>query len=510
MAQTLPTTLTSDDLQQMEDCGIQPEAVHAQLQRFETGFPTLVLDRPCLVGDGIRQLSAPQEQAVVARFEQEAGQRDIGLFVPASGAATRMFRDLLQFLGGDTRNESVHHLLTNLSHFAFYESLKLLMARSCIPVQDRDRRPEDTVTLIEHLITVKGLNYGNLPKAFIAFHRYPEGPRTALEEHLAEAAMYARDASDTVNIHFTISPAHHAMLRQQFEELSSSFARALGVQFNLTSSEQLNSTDTVAVLPDNTVYRTRAGKLLFRPAGHGALLENLNALEHDVVFIKNIDNILHGSQHAATAHYKKVLGGYLLDLQEKVFGFLRSLEAGAKGDQLQAALDFVQDELYWQLPEEIIYQRSALAGFLLRALNRPIRVCGMVRNEGQPGGGPFWVRHADNTVSPQIVEKAQINLAAADQSRIFQQSTHFNPVDLVCGVRDYKGKRFDLTRFRDPEMGFITEKSHEGTAIRGQELPGLWNGSMARWITVFVEVPLHTFGPVKTVNDLLGALHQPA
>ena len=345
-------------------------------------------------------------------------------------------------------------------------------------------------------IVKDGLGYGQKPKGLVTFHAYPEGGRKAVEEHLVESAVYAA-ARGVARIHFTVSPEHIAGFETLLAEKVPVYEQRFGIRYDISFSVQKPSTDTIAVNPDNTPFRQDDGTLLFRPAGHGALVENLNEIDADLVFIKNIDNVTTDAQRGDTIRYKKVLAGILLDLQDRAFEYLKALEVG--GAELEPIVEFIEQRLCVKLPAD--YDSA-----LLRAvLDRPIRVCGMVRNEGEPGGGPFWASNADGTQSLQIAESSQI--APADQP-LMKAATHFNPVDLVCGVRDSKGRKFDLRRYTDPATGFISSKSSGGRELRAQELPGLWNGMMSRWNTIFVDVPITTFSPVKVVQDLLRPQHQ--
>ena len=422
--------------------------------------------------------------AAVARYEREADRLGIVKFVPASGAATRMFKELFEFVNEGKRGKGIDTLLENIGKFAFWPEL-----RAVLPAGADDRA-------IVNAIVGDGLNYGRKPKGLVTFHAYPEGARKAVEEHLVEGAAYAA-AGGVVRIHFTVSPEHVA----GFEELLAAkvpfYEKRFGVRYEISFSVQKPSTDTLAVNPDNTPFRQDDGTLLFRPAGHGALIENLNEIDADLIFIKNIDNVTTDARRGDTVRYKKVLAGVLLDLQGRAFEYLKALEVG--GAELEPIAEFIEKQLCVKLPAE--YDSA-----LLRAvLDRPIRVCGMVRNEGEPGGGPFWVGNPDGTESLQIAESSQI---APDDLPLMQSATHFNPVDLVCGVRDSKGCKFDLRRYTDPATGFISSKSSGGRDLRAQELPGLWNGAMAKWNTVFVDVPVTTFSPVKVVQDLLRPQHQ--
>ena len=464
--------------------GLTPEAVERQLENFRRGFPFLKVVRAAAPGDGIL-VPAPQEvAAAVRRYDDAAARLGVVKFVPASGAATRMFKELFEFVNDGKRGKGIDTLLENIGKFAFWPEL-----RAVLPAGADDRA-------IVNAIVGDGLNYGRKPKGLVTFHAYPEGARKAVEEHLVEGAAYAA-AGGVVRIHFTVSPEHVA----GFEELLAAkvpfYEKRFGVRYEISFSVQKPSTDTLAVNPDNTPFRQDDGTLLFRPAGHGALIENLNEIDADLIFIKNIDNVTTDARRGDTVRYKKVLAGVLLDLQGRAFEYLKALEVG--GAELEPIAEFIGKQLCVKLPAE--YDSA-----LLRAvLDRPIRVCGMVRNEGEPGGGPFWVGNPDGTESLQIAESSQI---APDDLPLMQSATHFNPVDLVCGVRDSKGCKFDLRRYTDPATGFISSKSSGGRDLRAQELPGLWNGAMAKWNTVFVDVPVTTFSPVKVVQDLLRPQHQ--
>ncbi len=365
--------------------------------------------------------------------------------------------------------------------------------------------------ILEYILTAKGLDYADLPKGLIKFHRYPDHSRTPFEEHLVEAAAYVKDRNGVARIHFTISPEHEGAIKNHIERVRDRYEKS-GVKYEITFSYQKPSTDTVAVDLENRPFRDAEGKLVFRPGGHGALLENLYELEGDIIFIKNIDNVVPDRLKGETYLYKRVLGGLLVELQKQIFQYLDRISKGDLNEPLiEEIIGFASDRLYIVLPKRIGQgTKEEKADFLFSRLNRPLRVCGIVKNQGEPGGGPFWVEHADGTSSMQIVESSQVNMKSAGQKEIWESSTHFNPVDLVCGVRDYLGKAFNLMNFTDPETGFISTKSYEGRELKALELPGLWNGGMANWNTVFVEVPIITFNPVKTVFDLLRKEHQPA
>ena len=472
------------DLQQIQAHGLTLRQVEEQLENFRRGFPYLKVVRAASPGDGIVMLDAAQADAAIARYERETARLGVVKFVPASGAATRMFKELFEFVNEGKRGKGIDTLLEPLHEIAFWPELEAVL-----PAGADDRATVDA-------IVNDGLGYGHKPKGLVTFHAYPEGARKAVEEHLVEGAAYAA-SNGAVRIHFTVSPEHRAAFEALLAEKVPVYEKRFGVRYDISFSVQKPSTDTVAVNPDNTPFRQEDGTLLFRPAGHGALIENLNEIDADVIFIKNIDNVTTDALRGDTVRCKKLLAGVLLELQEQAFEYLKALEVG--GADLEAIAAFVEQRLHVKLP-------AGYDSALLRSiLDRPIRVCGMVRNEGEPGGGPFWVSNPDGTESLQIAESSQIG---PDDQPLMQAATHFNPVDLVCGVRDSKGGKFDLRRYTDPSTGFISSKSSGGRPLRAQELPGLWNGAMARWNTVFVDVPVSTFSPVKVVQDLLRPQHR--
>lgn len=476
------TEFSTPDTEQIKTHGLTPEIVAQQLADFVCGFPYANITRPATVGNGIIELSDIDIAQYTEIYNAAQATKKIVKFVPASGAATRMFRDLFEFLNTGTMNDVTRRVLDNLDKFAFWDDLRQFLPDT---PTDRDK--------IACMLTNAGLDYGNLPKGLIAFHKYDTYSRTALEEHLVEGAQYAA-ANGTVHIHFTVSPEHlagfHALLARAVPEYSARY----GVKYDITMSNQSTSTDTIAVNPDNTPFRTDDGRLLFRPAGHGALIENLNNIDADIVFIKNIDNVTTDELRGDTIKYKHVLAGLLLSLQARAFEYLNNFVAY----DLNEIRTFIKNDLCVRTSDD------APSEMLRQILNRPIRVCGMIKNIGAPGGGPFWVRDEHGTESLQIVESSQI---APDARDIMNASSHFNPVDLVCGTRDAHGKPFDLTAFVDHKAGFISEKSYGGHALRAMERPGLWNGAMAHWNTVFVAVPASTFTPVKVVTDLLSSSH---
>jgi len=475
---------TKEDFVQMEEHGLTPAALETQLKNFREGFPFLPVTRAASCGDGIRVLDAAGIEQAAARYDRAKESLRVVKFVPASGAATRMFKDLFEFVREGRRTAVVGELLANRRRFAFWPELRTIIGDDA----DEQRTVEN--------IVAEGLRYGETPKGLVSFHRYGDEVRKAVEEHLVEGAQYAA-AGGEVKIHFTVSPEHLTRFEALLAEKIPGYESRFGVKYRISFSVQDPSTDTLAVNPDCTPFRRADGRLLFRPAGHGALIGNLGKIDADIVFVKNIDNVTTDARRSDTVLYKKALAGVLLALQERIFEYLMALEV--PGAELEPIAAFIENELCVKLPKDY---GTAL---LRQVLDRPIRVCGMVRNEGEPGGGPFWVAGADGLETLQIAESNQI---APEKRELMRSATHFNPVDLVCSFRTSKGGRFDLREFVDPATGFISRKSDGGRELLAQELPGLWNGAMARWNTVFVEVPITTFSPVKVVTDLLRPEHQ--
>lgn len=505
--------LNEKDLQLIESKGITASKIEEQIKRFENGFPRLRIQSVATVGNGIMRLTEKDISHYLKlwRQSQQSGVT-IEKFVPASGAASRMFKNMFAFTTSgrtapDTDFEKQY--FDNINHFAFFLSLNKACERlykAGIPQLIEDGK---YVEIVKAMLEKDGLNYGFLPKALLQFHKAAGGNvRTSLEEHLEEGAQYAANGKREVNIHFTVSPEH----RKEFEKVLKAkvpmMEQVWGVKYNVTMSEQKQSTDTIAVNLDNTPYRDTDGNLLFRPAGHGALIENLNERDADVVFIKNIDNVVPLRLRNATVRYKKAIGGYLIDVQRAITKHLDTLDKGANANELKSILKFVENRLCTRNQATACMDEKQLTEYLHGKLNRPIRVCGMVLNEGEPGGGPYLTYNADGSYSPQILEAAQIDENDPAAVELMKSGTHFNPVDLVCYIKDYKGKKFDLKQFVDQETGLISMKSTGGVEIKALELPGLWNGSMSDWNTIFIEVPIETFNPVKTVNDLLRPQHQ--
>ena len=496
---------SAENLKQLHGKGIDIDVVERQLEYFRNGFPYLRLERAASAGDGIRKFTAEETDVLEQMYDINLGQRKVFKFVPASGAATRMFKDLYEFLQNDENIESdaVREALDQIDDFAFCDDLKQIMTKQNIESSDRKK-------IVEAILLKDGLNYGNMPKGMLLFHKYANEARTALEEHLAEGAKYAVNADKTVNLHFTVSPEHQNGFEALVNSKLKTFENLFGVCYNVYFSQQKPSTDTIAVDSANQPFRNADGTILFRPGGHGALLENLNEIDADIIFIKNVDNVVPDELKPVTVKYKKALAGLLLGLHEQSSGYLRALSnENCNIETIKKALNFLKTGLSFQLPGAILsWSEEEIKNYVLKILNRPIRVCGMVKNEGEPGGGPFWVRNNDGSVSLQIAESSQIDMNDPQQKDIAAEATHFNPVDLVCAVKDYDGNHYNLLEYRDHDAGFISKKSKDGIELKAQELPGLWNGAMAFWNTVFVEVPIETFNPVKTLNDLLRPQHQ--
>jgi hypothetical protein len=493
------------DVAQITERGSAVHIVEDQVGYFVSGFPFLQLSKAATIDDGIIRLSSEEINDVVAEFDKSAAEGEIALlkFVPASGAATRMFKSLFGYLQEDKKDKSVDEFFARLTEFAFYDDLKASMAADGYDISSPELK-----TIVSYYLTDKGLGYGELPKGLLKFHNYPDRSRTPLEEHLVEGARYA-NAGGNVQIHFTVSPEHRDKFEKLVVEVLPSYQSQFGVKYFVSFSEQQKSTDTIAVNLDNTPFREPDGSLLFRPAGHGALLDNLGQLDADIIFIKNIDNVVPDAIKEETITYKKALAGIVLRYQRRIFEYIDKLEKSSD-EVLLAELDgFFRKDLCVVPPAGFeSWDAETRKAYFLKKLNRPLRACGMVKNQGEPGGGPFWAENADGSSSLQVVESAQVDVDNPEQNRLFKDSTHFNPVDLVCAVKNKNAELFDLKIFRDPLTGFITGKSKDGKELKAQELPGLWNGAMADWNTLFVEVPLITFNPVKTVNDLLREQHQ--
>lgn len=504
--------LSKEDLKQIAAKGISEEQVNAQLDEFKKGFPFLKIEAAAGIGKGIIAPDAKELEAFIKKWEAyKAGNKKIVKFVPASGAASRMFKDIFSFVNADYYEPQTNFEKTffgNIKKFAFYDELDKACIKNegkSIDVLIKEGKYKAVAT---NMLDDDGLNYGQLPKGLLLFHKYPEGPRTPMEEHLVEGALYA-SSKDEANVHFTVSHEHIGLFENKVSEREGIYADKFGIKYDISFSEQKPSTDTIAANPDNTPFRNEDGSLLFRPGGHGALIENLNEINADVIFIKNIDNVVPDRLKEETVTYKKLIAGILVSLQERAFGYLRMIDKGEYGhEHLEEIIRFLQRDLCCRKPDIKDLEDADLVIYLHRKLNRPMRVCGVVKNVGEPGGGPFLTYNQDGTVSLQILESSQIDKNNEEYMKMFTEGTHFNPVDIVCAVKDYKGNAFNLPDYVDRSTGFISSKSKNGKDLKALELPGLWNGAMSDWNTVFVEVPLSTFNPVKTVNDLLREQHQ--
>ena len=486
------------------------EVVEMQLESFKLGFPFLSLVAPATPARGIQVWSESQVKDYQSYFEKRASELELVKFVPASGAASRMFKDLFSFLDTeeDQLDGSTQKFISQLHQFAFYQDLNDRLQKEGESIHSLLEKKEFK-KLVSRLLTDSGLGYGNLPKGLLKFHADSDGNRCPAEEHLVEGTQYGVGKNKEVQIHFTVSPEHLEGFKSEINQHLPRLRQQTGLEFKVAFSQQKKSTDTIAVNASNEPFLEEDGSLLFRPAGHGALLENLNEISADLIFIKNIDNVVPDRLKPIAQTYKMALAGWLLEVQARIFRALKALDLEVSPESVQFAAEIYELDLGGLVPESIKESRlKEQAAFYKTKLNRPIRVCGMVKNTGEPGGGPFWIQEKDGTQSLQILETAQIDTSNPESLGHLQASTHFNPVDLVCGTRNYQEQAFDLLQFRDMNTGFITEKSKSGKLLKALELPGLWNGAMAHWNTLFVEVPLLTFNPVKTINDLLREEHQ--
>jgi hypothetical protein len=504
--------MQQQDIQQLQAKGITEAQIEKQIQQFQTGFPFLKIEAPASIGRGIIAPTEGEIAGYVKAWEDyKASGKKIVKFVPASGAASRMFKDIFSFVDADydvPTTDFEKKYFADLEKFAFYDELDAACQKNEGKGIKALLAEGNYKAVAANMLKAEGLNYGQLPKGMLLFHKYAEGPRTPMEEHLVEGALYAASKGEA-NVHFTVSHEHLPFFKQKVADKMQQYADKYGVKYNISFSEQKPSTDTVAVNPDNTLFRNADGSLLFRPGGHGALIENLNEIDADVIFIKNIDNVVPDRLKPETVQWKQVIAGVLVTLQQKAFEYLKVLDSGKYDHaKLEEMIRFVQQDLCCRKADIKELEDAELVIYLKQKLNRPMRVCGVVKNVGEPGGGPFLTYNQDGTVSLQILESSQIDKSNAEYMRMFTEGTHFNPVDLVCAVKDASGKPYNLPDYVDPTTGFISSKSKNGKELRALELPGLWNGAMSDWSTVFVEVPLGTFNPVKTVNDLLRDQHQ--
>ena len=505
--------LTPNDRQLLSEKGISESLLNEQLACFVHGFPFLEVKASATIQKGIKTISGEQQTGYIQTWDNYLKQnKTIVKFVPASGAASRMFKGLFVFLSADYQIPTTDFeklFFDRISDFAFYEALN----SQCLANEGKDisslLAEGRFKTIVENLLEEKGLGYGSLPKGLLTFHRYPDSVRTAMEEHLVEGALYAKNAAGKVNLHLTVSANHLSLFEKAAEAKRAHYEHKFDVSYSISFSTQKSETDTIAVEMNNEPFREDDGSLLFRPGGHGALVSNLNQIDADVVFIKNIDNVVPDHLKDETVKHKKILAGILVGLQEKIFSYVQLIESGAyTHKQVEEMIYFLQNELCIKNPETKFLEDAELILYIKRKLLRPLRVCGMVRNAGEPGGGPFFAVNPDGTISLQILESTQIDRSDPEKRAMYEGGTHFNPVDLVCALKKPDGTKYNLPDYVDKNTGFISKKSKDGRELKALELPGLWNGSMSDWNTVFVEVPIETFNPVKTVNDLLRPQHQ--
>lgn len=514
-------SFTEKDIKQIESKGLTLEKVQSQLELFKVGLPFINLKDAATIDSGILKLTDTEKSKYIDVFQKRRDTISIVKFVPASGAATRMFKFLYKFLlefnpKEETINAYINKnkaqdlsvFLVGLEKLPFFEEVIHRTHERLANFNDLNYQ-QQRLEFVKTMLDENHLNFASYPKGLLPFHRYKQHISTAFEEHLFESAKYG-SSKNTANIHFTISEKHEHRFDEEFKFIEEDVEKRTNTKFKITFSYQKESTDTITVTDKNEILRDKLGQLIFRPAGHGALIKNLNELCADVVFIKNVDNVVVKKLKNHVADHKMMLAGVLLEVQEQSFYYLKRLTANIlKESELIEIAKFLSNKLNITINEEFEkYSFTYQIEYLKDKLNRPIRVCGMVKNEGEPGGGPFWVRHESGNISLQIVESAQINKNDKLQKSIMKRASHFNPVDIVCGTKNYLGDVFDLSKFVDEKTSFITAKTKSGKHVKALELPGLWNGSMAHWNTIFVEVPLSTFNPVKTVNDLLKPAHQ--
>lgn len=510
------TDFSENDLQQLSNKGISKEKVLEQVETFKEGIPFVRLDKAAIISEGVFKFSEIEEKELIRQFEESINGLSLLKFVPASGAASRMFKALFNFLDaynpsnetletyiGRTKDKDIKSFFAGYENFAFYNIVQNAIEGKATS------KDKEKYLFVKQMMLEDGFNYGFYPKGLLPFHDYEDYSATPFEEHLYEASAYAK-ADGSANLHFTISEQHGKMFNEEFNKVGERVSQSTKTSFKVGYSFQKPSTDTIAVTMENELFRNSDGSLLFRPGGHGALIENLNEQDADVIFIKNVDNVVVPEFAKHVGNSKKVLAGLLLKVQKQAFSYAALLDMlEITAEQLNEIKDFLENDLNVRFSDKFnSFSIGEQIEILKDKINRPIRVCGMVKNEGEPGGGPFWINDRNGHVSLQIIESAQVDMTNESQLSIFKNSTHFNPVDLVCGVKDYNGEKYNLLNFVAHKQGFITEKTKEGKNLKAMELPGLWNGAMAFWNTIFVEVPLITFNPVKTVNDLLKPAHQ--
>lgn len=520
LKQAITLGLTIKDYADIHNRGIGLDKVTAQLNNFKTGISKIVLKKPAVINDGIFKLPKASAEEYAAYFEAKKNNFKLTKFVPASGAASRMFKFLNEFMvnfnpENDTINAYINRkndtalntFLVGLEKFPFYNTIMDVVKQN--PNYNEWSESTRSYNFIKTMLQDEQFDFANKPKGILPFHQCKNYVATPVCEHLTESVTYSESKKKS-NVHFTISEEHLDGFLDAITAAKEGVEKESGTAIDFSFSYQHKKTDTIAVAMDNVPFREADGTILFRPGGHGALIENLNNLETDIVFVKNIDNVSNNNLETISL-YKKALAGGLIELQEQVFIYLERIDEGdVNENEVNEIFTFAKEQLAQHIPEDVSkFTHDNKVAYAREVLNRPIRVCGMVKNEGEPGGGPFWVEEEKGRLSLQIVESSQIDTENANQKAILSQSTHFNPVDLVCGLKNYKGEYFNLNEYVDEGTGFIVTKNRLGKDVKSYELPGLWNGAMAGWITVFAEVPLETFSPVKTVNDLLKPAHQP-
>ena len=495
---------------QIDEKGISIEKINAQIKTFKEGIPFVNLIQSATIGKGIHKFSHSEIDELIALFEKKKSDLNLLKFVPASGAASRMFKSLFNYLeqSNSELNSDMEVFFKEVEKLPFYNQVITFIDKK-YPDYNSKSKDEQQKIFVEEMLLAHGFDYGNYPKGLLPFHKYGDDAITAFEEHLYEAAIYD-EVNGKAKLHFTISEDHLDKFKNEFATRKDIVESKTGVKFDVSFSFQKAYTDTIAVTLSNEPFILEDGQLLFRPGGHGALIENLNDQNADIIFIKNIDNVVVSRNTNDVANYKKVLAGILLKIQQKAFMFRALLDnSSINSEDIQKIKEFISDEMNVFITADFEnYSKKDQVVYLCEKLDRPIRICGMVKNEGEPGGGPFWIKNTDGNISLQIIESAQIDKSNKEQEEILKSSTHFNPVDIVCSTKDYKAKKYNLLDFVDNKQAFITEKTKDGRELKALELPGLWNGAMANWNTIFVEVPLVTFNPVKTVNDLLKSSHQ--
>lgn len=514
--------ITDKDVKLIKSKGLTVDKVLSQIETFKNGIPFVTLRSPATLDNGILKFSEHYQSELIKLYNSRLSDLETIKFVPASGAATRMFKDLFRFLDNydyekESLNSYTNHekanairlFLIGLEKFPFYD-IVMEKVKSVYPKFESLSEGRQLYIFVEMMLKEKGLNYGIFPKGLFPFHKYTDSTATSFEEHLYEAAGYNTNDKGESKLHFTISKEHLEAFKDEFERIKKKVEEKTNTKFDITYSFQKPETDTIAVTEDNEPFRDEDGSLVFRPGGHGALIENLDDLDADIIYIKNIDNVVVRKYQDEVSGYKKILAGKLIEIQDEVFRILTSIDKKNPSEpEMKDIKRFLVQQLNVTLPLDFDkFADKYKLQFLRKSLYRPIRVCGMVINEGEPGGGPFWIKRENGRSVLQIIETPQIDKTNYRQEEILKSATHFNPVDLVCGVRNYKGNKFNLLDFVDPEAGFITNKTMNGKVLKALELPGLWNGAMSNWISVFIEVPLTTFNPVKTVNDLLKSAHQ--